>query len=116
MEEKKYVARPMKRPYNECEKSERPTKRTPMELVYPDPVRVGSIGRKVEDLLADPENDKWLSISAELCGGTHLSNTREAKVFALLSEEGIAKGIHRVQGKTFEDFKKKILNQIDFLM
>ncbi|KAL0803911.1 hypothetical protein Bca101_096401 [Brassica carinata] len=63
--------------------------------VYPDPVRVVSIGRRVEDLLADPENDEWSSLSSEFCGGTHIINTREAKAFALLSEEGIAKGIRR---------------------
>ncbi|KAE8077372.1 hypothetical protein FH972_015943 [Carpinus fangiana] len=68
--------------------------------VYPDPVRIVAIGRKVEDLLADPENNEWLSISAELCGGTHISNTREAKGFALLSEEGIAKGIRRITAVT----------------
>lgn len=32
--------------------------------------------------------------------GTHISNTREAKGFALLSEEGIAKGIRRVTAVT----------------
>ncbi|XP_024966283.1 alanine--tRNA ligase [Cynara cardunculus var. scolymus] len=78
--------------------------------VYPDPVRIVAIGRKVEDLLADPENEEWLSISAELCGGTHITNTREAKAFALLSEEGIAKGIRRVTAVTtdyaFEAMKK----------
>ncbi|XP_044490104.1 alanine--tRNA ligase-like [Mangifera indica] len=68
--------------------------------VYPDPVRVVAIGRKVEDLLADPDNQEWSSISAELCGGTHISNTREAKAFALLSEEGIAKGIRRITAVT----------------
>ncbi|KAA8534635.1 hypothetical protein F0562_032106 [Nyssa sinensis] len=68
--------------------------------VYPDPVRIVAIGQKVEDLLANPENEEWLSISAELCGGTHISNTREAKAFALLSEEGIAKGIRRVTAVT----------------
>ncbi|KAI3471319.1 hypothetical protein Pfo_027982 [Paulownia fortunei] len=68
--------------------------------VYPDPVRVVAIGRKVEDLLTNPENEEWSSISAELCGGTHISNTREAKAFALLSEEGIAKGIRRVTAVT----------------
>lgn len=40
--------------------------------VYPDPVRIVSIGQKVGDLLADPENEEWLSISAELCGGIFL--------------------------------------------
>ncbi|KAL6321461.1 hypothetical protein AAG906_016560 [Vitis piasezkii] len=69
-------------------------------MIYPDPVRVVTIGRKVEDLLADPDNAEWLSVSAELCGGTHISNTREAKAFALLSEEGIAKGIRRITAVT----------------
>eukprot|EP00268_Persea_americana_P036897 TRINITY_DN3643_c0_g1_i1.p1 TRINITY_DN3643_c0_g1~~TRINITY_DN3643_c0_g1_i1.p1 ORF type:complete len:1003 (+),score=232.52 TRINITY_DN3643_c0_g1_i1:69-3077(+) len=68
--------------------------------VYPDPVRVVSVGRKVEDLLSDPDNKDWLSISTELCGGTHISNTREAKAFALLSEEGIAKGVRRITAVT----------------
>lgn len=35
-----------------------------------------------------------------ICPGTHISNTREAKAFALLSEEGIAKGIRRVTAVT----------------
>ncbi|KAK8943427.1 Alanine--tRNA ligase [Platanthera guangdongensis] len=70
--------------------------------VYPDPVRVVSVGQKVDDLIADPENKQWLSISTELCGGTHISNTREVKAFALLSEEGIAKGIRRITAVTCE--------------
>ena len=90
-----------------------------------------SIGRRVEDLLADPENNEWSSLSSEFCGGwfpwgmvfwdleitflnrvlsiiildiagTHITNTREAKAFALLSEEGIAKGIRRVTAVTTE--------------
>ncbi|XP_047317942.1 alanine--tRNA ligase-like [Impatiens glandulifera] len=68
--------------------------------IYPDPVRIVAIGKKVEDILANPESNEWTSISAELCGGTHISNTREAKAFALLSEEGIAKGIRRVTAVT----------------
>eukprot|EP00252_Welwitschia_mirabilis_P009432 TRINITY_DN21_c0_g1_i1.p1 TRINITY_DN21_c0_g1~~TRINITY_DN21_c0_g1_i1.p1 ORF type:complete len:1007 (-),score=222.12 TRINITY_DN21_c0_g1_i1:388-3408(-) len=68
--------------------------------VYPDPVRVVSIGRPVEDLLADPENPEWNSYSVEFCGGTHLSNTRQAEAFALISEEGIAKGVRRITAFT----------------
>ncbi|KAK9101751.1 hypothetical protein Sjap_019005 [Stephania japonica] len=68
--------------------------------VYPDPVRVVAIGKSVDDLLANPDNPGWLSISTELCGGTHITNTQEAKAFALLSEEGIAKGIRRITAVT----------------
>eukprot|EP00250_Pteridium_aquilinum_P000973 c11152_g1_i1 orf=130-3051(+) len=70
--------------------------------VYPDPVRVIAVGRPVEDLLEDPENPMWASLSTEFCGGTHLSNTKEAKAFALISEEGIAKGIRRVTAFTYD--------------
>lgn len=64
--------------------------------VYPDPVRVVSIGKPVQELLADPSSDSNLAHSIEFCGGTHLQNTADARAFALISEEGIAKGVRRV--------------------
>jgi len=59
--------------------------------VYPDPVRVVSIGRSVEELLSNPTADSNRQFSAEFCGGTHLEKTTDASAFALISEEGIAK-------------------------
>ncbi len=67
---------------------------------YPDPVRVVSIGIEVDQLLANPENDAWTTASIEFCGGTHIESTGIAKRFALLSEEGIAKGIRRITALT----------------
>eukprot|EP01116_Phalansterium_solitarium_P014228 TRINITY_DN317_c0_g1_i1.p1 TRINITY_DN317_c0_g1~~TRINITY_DN317_c0_g1_i1.p1 ORF type:complete len:947 (-),score=399.22 TRINITY_DN317_c0_g1_i1:219-3059(-) len=64
--------------------------------VYPNPVRVVSVGRPVEDLLADPTNAEWMTLAIELCGGTHLSNTSQAVKFVVMSEAGIAKGIRRI--------------------
>lgn len=61
---------------------------------YPDPVRVVSIGRSVEDLLANPSDPENRKYSIEFCGGTHLPTTGQARAFALLSEEGIAKVSH----------------------
>lgn len=59
-----------------------------------------SVGASVDDLLANPSNPKWREVSVEFCGGTHLSNTKEAGKFVLLSEEGIAKGVRRIVGLT----------------
>lgn len=54
-------------------------------------MRVVSIGKPVEELLANPTDPSNRQYSIEFCGGTHLKQTGEARAFALLSEEGIAK-------------------------
>mmetsp|Transcript_23591 Transcript_23591/g.29005 ORF Transcript_23591/g.29005 Transcript_23591/m.29005 type:complete len:171 (-) Transcript_23591:114-626(-) len=53
--------------------------------VYPDPVRVISIGS---------------DISVEFCGGTHLSNTKEAENMVIVEETAVAKGIRRISAVT----------------
>jgi alanyl-tRNA synthetase len=68
--------------------------------VYPDPVRVVSVGPSIDDLLATPDAEDWKGYSIEFCGGTHLANTSDATDFVLLSEEGIAKGVRRIVGAT----------------
>lgn len=68
--------------------------------VYPDPVRVVSVGVAVEELLADPSKASHADSSTEFCGGTHVATTGEAQSFVLLQEEGIAKGIRRITGAT----------------
>lgn len=70
--------------------------------VYPDPVRVISVGPAVNSLIADPKQETWLSSSVEFCGGTHLSNTAEAVSFILTEETAVAKGIRRISGGTGE--------------
>uniref|UniRef100_A0A6U4ZAK0 Alanine--tRNA ligase n=3 Tax=Hemiselmis andersenii TaxID=464988 RepID=A0A6U4ZAK0_HEMAN len=71
--------------------------------VYPDPVRVVSVGpaeHSVAKLLAEPTNDEWDKLSVEFCGGTHLDNTREAEGFVVVMEEGTAKGVRRIVAYT----------------
>lgn len=82
---------------------------------YPDPVRVVAIAHSpITDMLANPSDDAWKEYSVEFCGGTHLTNTSQADAFALLSEEGIAKGIRRIIFVTKEDAKKAIVAANEF--
>jgi alanyl-tRNA synthetase len=76
---------------------------------YPDPVRVVAVtDRPITDMLSNPQDSQWNEYSVEFCGGTHLSNTKQAEAFVLLSEEGIAKGIRRVVGVTLTSAKEAI--------
>ncbi|KAI9179741.1 Alanine--tRNA ligase [Blastocladiella emersonii ATCC 22665] len=68
--------------------------------VYPDPVRVVSVGVSVEDLLRTPDNAEWNNYSIELCGGTHAPTTRELAAFAVMEETAIAKGVRRIVAVT----------------
>jgi alanyl-tRNA synthetase len=76
---------------------------------YPNPVRVISVGVKVEDL---KESGKLNSI--EFCGGTHLKNTRESKSFVILKEEGISKGTRRILGLTGDASERSIAEAKQF--
>ncbi len=51
---------------------------------YPDPVRMVSMGE----------------FSRELCGGTHLTNTREVDQFEVIAEESVSAGTRRVVALT----------------
>ena len=61
--------------------------------VYPDPVRVVSVGGKT---------------SVEFCGGTHLENTAEAGAFVLVEETAVAKGIRRITAVTKDAAKEAV--------
>jgi alanyl-tRNA synthetase len=67
---------------------------------YPPRVRVVSIGAAVQDLLAKPNDDRWLNHSIEFCGGTHLSRTGEAQALVIVSEEAVGKGVRRITALT----------------
>jgi alanyl-tRNA synthetase len=67
---------------------------------YPELVRVVSVGVPVDELLAQPEDDRWPQYSIEFCGGTHLKSTAEIEKFAITTEESVAKGVRRVVAVT----------------
>lgn len=80
---------------------------------YPDPVRVVSVGKSVEDLLANPDNAEWTTLSIEFCGGTHIENTKEAVAFAILGEESLAAGVRRIVAVTGKEAQVAIANALE---
>ncbi|OJI97717.1 hypothetical protein ASPVEDRAFT_49674 [Aspergillus versicolor CBS 583.65] len=73
---------------------------------YPDPVRVVSVGVKLDDILENVEDKRWEDVSIEFCGGTHVQKTGDIKDLVILEESGIAKGIRRIIAVTGEDAHK----------
>ncbi len=85
---------------------------------YPPMVRVVSVGVPVDQLLADPANEKWREYSIEFCGGTHLGNSAEAEAFVITGEESVSKGVRRVVALTGPAVRQANENarQIDLLV
>ena len=104
--------------------------RAVFDETYPDPVRVVSVGKSIEDLIADPNGPSAFEYSVEFCGGTHLKNSSHIESFVILSEEAIAKGIRRIIAvtgqeaikatkrgdaleKNVDELAKKVLNELE---
>lgn len=68
--------------------------------MYPDPVRVVSIGVPIDELLVDVASKDGWKYSVEFCGGTHVARTNELRELIMVEEFGIAKGIRRIVAVT----------------
>ncbi|VDI01856.1 alanyl-tRNA synthetase [Mytilus galloprovincialis] len=80
--------------------------RAVFDEVYPDPVRVLSIGISVEDLVKDPMGPGASLTSVEFCGGTHLRRAGHIGKLVIVSEEAISKGIRRIIAVTGTEAQK----------
>jgi alanyl-tRNA synthetase len=69
---------------------------------YGDSVRVLTLGR---DLGGDG------AYSVELCGGTHVARTGDIALFKIVSEQGIAAGVRRIEALTGEPARQWLLAQ-----
>ncbi len=69
---------------------------------YGDTVRVLSLGEAL-----DGAGD----YSVELCGGTHVARTGDIALFKIVSEQGIAAGVRRIEALTGEPARRWLLEQ-----
>ncbi|KAG7493024.1 hypothetical protein MATL_G00020050 [Megalops atlanticus] len=74
-----------------------------VDEVYPDPVRVVSVGVPISDLLNSPTSRPT---SVELCCGTHLLRTGEIQDFIIVSERQMVKGMSRIVAVTGDEARK----------
>ncbi len=69
---------------------------------YGDSVRVLALGRALSG-----EGD----YSVELCGGTHVARTGDIALFKIVSEQGVAAGVRRIEALTGEAARRWLLDQ-----
>jgi alanyl-tRNA synthetase len=69
---------------------------------YGDTVRVLTLGRALEGEGA---------YSVELCGGTHVARTGDIALFKIVSEQGVAAGVRRIEALTGEAARRWLLEQ-----
>ncbi len=69
---------------------------------YGDSVRVLTLGRALSG-----EGD----YSIELCGGTHVARTGDIALFKVVSEQGVAAGVRRIEALTGESARRWLLEQ-----
>ncbi|KXT29323.1 alanine--tRNA ligase [Candidatus Phytoplasma oryzae] len=53
------------------------------------------------------------NISSQLCGGTHVSNTKKIQKFAIVNYKIIGSGIHRIEASTGENIKDILIQKIE---
>jgi alanyl-tRNA synthetase len=72
---------------------------------YGDSVRVLTLGKALGG------GGEGGAYSVELCGGTHVARTGDIAIFKIVSEQGIAAGVRRIEALTGEAARRWLLEQ-----
>eukprot|EP00485_Elphidium_margaritaceum_P008128 CAMPEP_0202693630 /NCGR_PEP_ID=MMETSP1385-20130828/7679_1 /ASSEMBLY_ACC=CAM_ASM_000861 /TAXON_ID=933848 /ORGANISM="Elphidium margaritaceum" /LENGTH=995 /DNA_ID=CAMNT_0049349327 /DNA_START=88 /DNA_END=3075 /DNA_ORIENTATION=+ len=82
---------------------------------YPKFVRVVTIGIEPKIALSKPDSTENFKYSIELCGGTHLRNTSEARQFVFLTDDALSAGIRRIVALTGKGAQRATQDANDLL-
>uniref|UniRef100_A0A8C6YBN3 Alanine--tRNA ligase n=1 Tax=Naja naja TaxID=35670 RepID=A0A8C6YBN3_NAJNA len=82
-----------------------------LDTVYPNLVRVVSVGIPVEKVLAE-DSKHAMSTSVELCCGVHLLQAGDVQDFTVISERQVVKGISHIVAVTGEQ-ARQVRPQVD---
>ncbi|MBI1199875.1 MAG: alanine--tRNA ligase [Phenylobacterium sp.] len=75
---------------------------------YGDTVRVLTLGQALGGAKGEGPGGAY---SVELCGGTHVARTGDIALFKIVSEQGIAAGVRRIEALTGEAARRYLLEQ-----
>lgn len=84
-------------------------------MSHKDAIAKGAIALFGEKYAHDVRVLTMGSFSCELCGGTHVKNTAEIRLFRIVSESGVSSGVRRIEAITGDNAVKFVNNAIEQL-
>lgn len=89
---------------------------SPQIMTYKEALATGALALFGEKYGDQVRVIKMGDFSCELCGGTHVSNTSQIRVFKIISEVGVSAGVRRIEALTGDGALQFLFkNNLDYL-